>query len=235
MSPEPNHIDAAIADLEGWLERISTAIETLRALRVQGGSLPGGPPPVGVMRAAGATGELAHDTFFQMTVPDAAEKYLTLVKMTKPTSEVAASLLKGGLKSAAKNFTSMVNTVLSRESRFVRVNSEWGLSAWYPGMRKAATVVRKQATTGPPAQPEQTSERKPKGQTVEHGFSPSSLKGRTLDLLKAQSGSTLDAPTIAARLGVENVPSISAALAGLFASGLVTRPKKGQYQARGTQ
>jgi len=39
MDSQPNHIDAAIADLESWQERISTAIETLKQFRSQGGAL----------------------------------------------------------------------------------------------------------------------------------------------------------------------------------------------------
>ena len=86
-----------------------------------------------------------------MTVPDAAEKFLTLAKKTVPTAELAAGLLKGGLKSAAKNFASMLNTVLTRDDRFVRVNREWGLDAWYPGMRKTAGRKRTGSESTPAA------------------------------------------------------------------------------------
>ncbi len=227
MGEEPSHIDAAIADLEGWQERISAAIETLRALRIQGGSLPGGPPPSDFSRGT-TNGDISHDAFFQMTVPDAAEKYLASVKKTKPTAEVAAALLKGGLKSSAKRFPAMVNTVLSRESRFVRVNNEWGLAAWYPGMRKT-TAARKQVTTG---EPQPIREPATKKQTTGNGFGPDSIMGRTLSLLKAHPEKALDAPTIAQQIGVKNVPSVSAALAALFAQGLIARPKKGQYQPK---
>src|ERR1700693_50288 len=134
MAQEPNHIDAAIADLEGWQARITTAIETLRYFQAQGGALPAGVPSTTGARS-GSPAEITHDAFFQMTVPDAAEKYLKLVKKTRPNPELAEDLLKGGLKSAAKNFPEMIRTVLAREPRFVKVNSEWGLSEWYPGMR----------------------------------------------------------------------------------------------------
>jgi hypothetical protein len=84
----------------------------------QGGSLPDMPPLAGVR--ASSSGEMSHDTFFKMTVPDAAEKYLRLATKTKPTSEIATSLLNGGLKSTSKDFTGMVKTVLSRDARFVK-------------------------------------------------------------------------------------------------------------------
>src|SRR5205807_2514567 len=81
-------------------------------------------------------GDIAHDAFFQMTVPDAAEKCLRSAKRTKPNPELAECLLTGGLKSTSKNFSEMLRTVLNKDSRFVRVNTEWGLAEWYPAMRK---------------------------------------------------------------------------------------------------
>src|ERR1700677_3386232 len=130
---QTNHIDASIADLEALQDQIVSAISTLKYVRSLGGVL----PAIGSFAAKAPTAsELAHDTFFQMTVPDAAEKYFKIVKATKPTATVAEGLLKGGLKSASKDFTAMVKTIMSRDDRFVKVNKEWGLSEWYPAMRR---------------------------------------------------------------------------------------------------
>lgn len=132
MAQEANHIDAAIADLEAWRDQINVAIQTLQHFRDKGLSLPSSAPPGNVRN-----GQIASDAFFQMTVPDAAEKYLKLIKATKEISELADALIKGGLKSSSKKFPDMVRSVLSRDSRFVKVpDAGWGLSEWYPGMRK---------------------------------------------------------------------------------------------------
>ncbi len=223
-------MDAAIAELEGWKERISTAIETLKALRVQSGALPAGPPPGNPGRAGAATiSDIAHDAFFQMTVPDAAEKYLTLAKTTKPNPQVAEALLRGGLKSAAKNFPSMLNTVLSRESRFVKVNGEWGLSVWYPGMRRGARA----ASSGDAAARtvETSTEEKPKKEASKNGFSPDSLRGRALQLLDSKPGEMLDSPEVAEQLKAGG-PSMSAALHDLYSRGLILRPERGKYKSK---
>ncbi len=127
-----NHIKQAIADLEAWRNRIEAAIVTLRALDGNGPTLPtSGPPRIG------NNGEVQTDSFFQMTVPDAAEKYLKLVKVTKEIPDIADALLRGGLKTSSKNFNDMTRTVMSRDERFVKVpTGGWGLAEWYPAMRK---------------------------------------------------------------------------------------------------
>jgi len=149
MGQEANHITSAIADLRAWRDQIDNAIQTLEHFNAKGLALPSSGPP-GVARSH--HGDIPGDAFFQMTVPDAAEKYLKLVKATKEIPEIAEALLKGGLKSSSKNFTDMTRTVMSRDERFVKVPSgDWGLTEWYPAMRKekkpkATTVTPKQAS-----------------------------------------------------------------------------------------
>jgi hypothetical protein len=226
MDQDLTHIDATIAALEGWLERISTAIGTLKYFRSQGGSLPDALPLAGARPSSHA--ELSHDTFFKMTVPDAAEKYLKLVKKTKATSDIAASLLGGGLKSASKNFSAMVKTVLARDPRFVRVNKEWGLDEWYPGMRRGTRT----ADTTADAKPAVVSIKKqPKDEHKKEGFSPDSIKGRTLSLLNSKPGEPFTTKKAAEALGVEHVASVRAALCALAAERLIARPETGKYQS----
>jgi hypothetical protein len=172
-------------------------------------------------------GDIPHDAFFQMTVPDAAEKFLTLVKKTKPTGEVAESLLKGGLKSAAKNFPSMINTVLSRESRFVKVNGEWGLSTWYPGMRKKSRALGEPAEAA--AHPTEPKIKDKAGKTG-MGFTPKSVKGRTQILLNSNPSKIYTAESAAEALQAD-VAAVRAALCGLVDVGLAKRVSRGQYQS----
>jgi len=223
---QPTHIDAAIADLENWMGRIATAIETLRYFRSLDGSLPDG--AAGVVLPASS--EISHDTFFQMTIPDAAEKALKLAKRTRSTSDIADALLKGGLKSASKNFPGMVKTILTRDPRFVRVNKEWGLTSWYPGMRRGQRATTE---TSPPSQPPSGGLRKkqPRGEHKTEGFSPDSLKGRTLAVLNSKPSERFSTAQVTEALGTDHKPSVAAALSGLLADHLISRPQKGQYQA----
>jgi len=228
---QPTHIDAAIADLEGWLERISTAIGTLKYFRAQGGSLPNMQPQAGARGSS--NGEISHDTFFQMTIPDAAEKDLKLAKKTKPTAGIAASLLKGGLKSASKDFSGMVKTILSRDSRFVKVNKEWGLTEWYPGMRRGQRTTTPEGTTE--AKPEEPTKKEPKkkearDETKKRSPDPNSLNSRMLWLLDSNPSETFTAKKVAETLGGQR-PSVKAALTTMYKKSLIARPRTGEYQS----
>ena len=232
MSQEPNNIDAAIADLESWLVRISTAIETLKYFRSQGGALPGMPASVEVERVServSSNGDIAHDTFFQMTVADAAAKYLGMVKKTTRIPELSDALLKGGVKSSSKKFPDMLRIMIRRDPRFVNVNSEWGLREWYPGMRRGTKVA-----PDPSIEPKPSGVpiKKPKGEHKKEAFSPDSLRGRTLNLLNSKPNELFSAAKVTEALGADHKPSVAAALSGLLADHLIARPQKGQYQAQ---
>ena len=230
MSQEANHIDAAIADLEAWRDRINASIETLKHLRAQGSAPPSTPPPGNARHAQGS--EITHDAFFQMTIPDAAKKYLALVKQTKPNPDVAEALIKGGLKTAAKNFPETLRSILSRDDRFVRVNSEWGLAEWYPAMRRE----RKPRSSNGNDEEEQTKETIEQAETtsVKPAGSPSkggAVKARTLHLVDERPSDIFSAEAIAQALGAK-VPTVRSCLSELMAEGLISKPSQGRYQSK---
>lgn len=91
---------------------------------------------------------LMDDTFFGLSLVDAARKYLRIVKRKKSTKEVMQALEAGGFTHTSKNFFTTVFSALQRESEkeaseIVKVGKEWGLMDWYPGMRKK-NIERKQ-------------------------------------------------------------------------------------------
>lgn len=208
-----DHIDAVVAMLEAWQEKIASALETLRYLQTQGTALPS-TLPVGRTNAQ----QLAHDTFFQMTIPDAAKKYLTIVKKTKTVAEIAQALLEGGLKSSSTNFTENVRTIIAREDRFVRVNGEWGLSEWYPAMKRERKA---------PIKPERPHKKASKQQSAVE-----SLPSRILRLLQDHPEQAFSAEDVASRLSAK-VDSVRARLTALSAGGHAKRPERGMYQANG--
>src|SRR5205814_7831044 len=134
-TPESNPYDAAIADLEGRIHNLQLALDTLRQLRAQSGD--GGFAPSATSAPRTET-DVQHDTFFGMTIGDAAKKYLVMTKATKSTGDVAAALEHGGLKHSSKDFPTTVRSVLGQREDFLRVpNGDWGLAEWYPGIARS--------------------------------------------------------------------------------------------------
>ena len=150
MGPEnsPSPYDAAIADVEARIRSMQMALDTLRQLRASALGEPA-PAPGTVSRPPEA--EVQHDTFFGMTIADAARKYLTMMKATKSNSDIAAALEQGGLKHSSKDFPSNVRSIIGHREDFLRVpNGDWGLAEWYPGQGrgrkpKAAKSARRKA------------------------------------------------------------------------------------------
>jgi len=131
MTPEntSSPFDTAISELENRIRNMQITLETLKQLRTQ--------PDGGVISSGfsrPAENEVRHDTFFEMTIADAVRKYLTMVKVTKSTADIADALERGGLKHSSKDFPTTVRSVLGQRDDFTRVpNGDWGLSEWYPG------------------------------------------------------------------------------------------------------
>jgi hypothetical protein len=229
MSQEPNNIDATIADLEGWALRIAAAIETLKYFRSQGGALPSTPSAVEGERVS-LNGDISHDTFFQMTVADAAEKYLAMTKKTKRIPELANALLKGGVKSSSKKFPDMLRIMIRRDPRFVNVSSEWGLREWYPGMRRGPQ--RSLSTQGHDASAtsERSTEPKTPIRTAPAKQAGQSIGNRALKLLNSRPSHAFTPAEVAEQLG-EGKPSVTTSLCGLVTNKQIARPEKGKYQA----
>lgn len=135
MADDINAYDAVIADMEAKRDQLSVTIEMLKMLRT------GGVPPVAVGISSPAApfrtiDPFATDAFFGMTIPEAARKYLTFSKKTKPHPELCDALIAGGFKTTSPNFREVVRSTLGRNPDFVKVSGEWGLSEWYGGRNK---------------------------------------------------------------------------------------------------
>lgn len=129
----PGPYDAAIADLESRIDRLQGTLDTLRQLRTQADGAAQTPNT----SRHGSDADIAHDTFFGMTISDAARKYLGMAKATKSTGEIAEALERGGLKHSSKDFPTTVRSIIGPRDEFLRTpNGDWGLSEWYPNMRK---------------------------------------------------------------------------------------------------
>lgn len=249
MTPEAevSPFDPAITELEARIKSLQNTLETLKQLRSGGADGPVPSAAVGTSLRPGDA-QVQHDSFFGMTIAEATKKYLNMVKHTKSTGEIAHALETGGLKHASKDFHTTLRSTLGGKEEFLRVNGEWGLAEWYPGMGRGRTAkaekpkkrAKEQRQAHSKAKKHESSAaatEKEKAQSLhgQNGFSPQSLNGRVLQLLNGSPKKMFNATVAAQELNEQHVPSVLAALSKLLKAGLIERPKTGHYMAREAQ
>lgn len=140
MPQDFTHYDAVIADLKSQRDRLTSMIDMLEQMKSVGmpftASNAGDIPP----RTASGAPEIPHDAFFGMTIPEAAKKYLSIIKRTAPHPALCDALLAGGFTTSSPNFREVVRSTLGRmHDDFVKISGQWGLREWYGtrGKRKS--------------------------------------------------------------------------------------------------
>ncbi len=117
----------------------------------------------------------------------------------------------------------MVKTILTRDERFVKVNKRWGLSEWYPAMRRGRGNA---SEADPKSTPKPTGEIAPKPSTNV----PPPLRQGAIELMKAKPNETFTAARVAGALN-RHQPTVKNVLNAMCKEGLIQRPKPGEYQA----
>ncbi len=205
--------DAGILDVEARIRNMQVALETLKQLRA---SYLGEPAHASPVATRTADTEVQHDTFFGMTIADASKKYLTMMKATKSTADIAAALELGGLKHSSKDFSSNVRSIIGNRDEFIRVpNGDWGLIEWYPGQGR-----------GKKAKPEKKAKRKAVKRTRGKAQGPTQEQ-RILDHMKSVFPKDWLSSEIATALGVKR-ESVQSTLSRLAKEGaIVTKADTG--------
>lgn len=120
--------DSAIEDLKAKRDAIDSMITQLEQLKTLNVSFSFVGLPVSPIQTST---EITEDSFFNLSIADAAKKYLSMVRTPKTTKEIYHALVKGG----AETTESSLYVLISREGRkgkdIVKVNKKWGLSEWY--------------------------------------------------------------------------------------------------------
>lgn len=150
MSTQPLDYSAILADLEAKKAAIEATIGSVRAALALG-ALAGIGQIGDVATASGASspmslhnGEIPNGAFLGKSIPEAAKLYLEILKQKQSTRQISEALVRGGMETTSKNFTSIVHAVINRarkapNSDFVRIGSNWGLSSWYKGLPVTGT------------------------------------------------------------------------------------------------
>ena len=142
MATEPVDYAVVLADLEAKRDALNKAIDGLRSwLRLES------PRVIESANHAGSSNtDIPSDAFFNMRIPDAIFKYLSIVKGKQSVKQIADALDQGGLKSLAKDAYNNIYTTLMRMSKspepiVVRVGADWALTEWYPRSPRRANSV----------------------------------------------------------------------------------------------
>lgn len=134
MSETGVDYEAVLADLEAKREHLDSVISGIKALMAQG-----------VIASAVSTtkseplGDIESHTFFSMSIPDATRKFLERARKPQSTPAIAEALRKGGMTTTSKDFVNTVGAALRRQADdgdIVKVNNDWGLREWFPGLRR---------------------------------------------------------------------------------------------------
>ncbi len=140
---EPMDWEAGLSDLRARRDRLNVAIGVIEQEVL--GRTPSDPesaqspavPNALPSRESGKTPPIPSDAFFSLSVPDAARKYLSIVKRPAGAKEIEQAVREGGFQTVAKNFYANLYTSLVRsEETFVKVGKKWGLVEWYPRRSK---------------------------------------------------------------------------------------------------
>jgi hypothetical protein len=195
MAMETVDYAAVLADLEAKRAALDSAIAAVRQLlnlgTEQGSSgSPGQQKREQVVR---------FDSFFQMTVPDAIRKFLTITTQPQTLSEITKALEQGGLKTTSKNLMGIVGPTLSRMKKagdVLPIQGKWGLAEWYPAARKEVAKSAR-AKRGRP--------KKPKGK-LNADFKTSSSKptSEQIDQIKRLNASGKKLSEIAKEVGLHH-------------------------------
>lgn len=80
------------------------------------------------------SGDVASGSFADLTLTEAAQRYLEMVNEPQSTAEIAEALERGGYPTESRNFRNTVRSVLDRHAKtvgeIVKVHKNWGLPKW---------------------------------------------------------------------------------------------------------
>jgi len=139
MANDATGLDYAtvLVDLQDRRDALAAAVEGLDAAiaaltRVITGSI-GGAATSAPPSTASRKSSIKADSFYRMTVTDAAKKYLAMVGEPRPVADIADALNKGGLPCKVDSVMSLISRAArATPHEFEKIGGgQWGLPEWY--------------------------------------------------------------------------------------------------------
>jgi len=132
MSNEQNLFESVIAALETRRAQVNAEIDADIAKLLEIGERISGVLALSSLATLSTPAKIEKDTFYNMTLPDAARKFLSMNQKPQATNMIIDALEQGGLKRTT--YASMYASLSRRENNvgdIVNVNGDWGLPEWY--------------------------------------------------------------------------------------------------------
>jgi hypothetical protein len=230
------------ADYQGVLEalkgrraRLDLLIAGLEAEltgQVEGGVVE---PAARTPLSAGPMPAIHADTFFGLSIVEAAKKYLKMARRAQHTTAIADALAKGGLKRPEDGTLSSILVRAAKGREIIKVGKAmWGLSEWYPkppkdsGEAKAGSKARtKQGRKRVSAKKPQADAPTPKKATTKASAASSvtapmngaaaSVSGLILEVLEAAAGKPLHVAVITDQVNARGKAATRSTIEGLLA------------------
>lgn len=135
--------EIVLEDLERRKDSIDNAILGIKTILGMGD---GTVRPIAIQAKEELSVGLQDDSFFGLGLIEAAKKYLAISRKPKSSPEIAMALQAGGFHTTSKDFKNTVTSVLHRHAtnvgEIIKVQKNWGLAEWYPGLKKGRTGTR---------------------------------------------------------------------------------------------
>jgi len=154
MGAETFDYTTIIADLEAKKAALDAAIVAFRMAQAMGALGPTGDYTApNLLSPSVSGGEVPAGAFLGKSIPEATKLYLAIVKSKQTSRDIATALLKGGIESRSKSFSTQVHSILDRASKsgsgIVKLDrSHWGLVEWYPAGVRAGLSQEKRVGRG---------------------------------------------------------------------------------------
>jgi len=143
MAEYPEHYQAVIADLKAKRARLDQLIAGIEAEKLVPTDASAVLDPT--MGSGGLLATAIHpDTFFGLSIGEAAKKFLKMARRAQHTKAIADALAQGGMKRPTDNTMSVILIRAAKGREIVKVGKGmWGLSEWYPKSPKEPTDDRR--------------------------------------------------------------------------------------------
>jgi hypothetical protein len=225
---------AIIADLEAKRAALDATIVAFRSAMALGalGQVVEGLAATTAVPFSASGGEVPVGAFLGKSIPEAAKLCLAIVKKKQTTREIADALKKGGIESSARNFYSLVGSILDRSSKtnngIVKLDrSHWALAEWYPASMRGSSPSEKRV--------EKRARKRRGGTKIKPGSITKVSDGPTTTsrismVLKSKPGTEFTAEDIAPSAQV-SLPVTRLTLGRLVASKQAEKTSGGKYRS----